>query len=161
MIENLGRKTACVGIVGQVDEPLQRDRSAVVLLFHLQEGFHSRPLILGQYGETLGKQIEVIQVDILSDHAALQALAADAGQFVFTGSAVLNSCLLECVVKFRPARRQLHNSGCFIPFGAAIADLHLENRLTQASSLPFGGSPPDIWLDRPPAHPSQPYSQLP
>ena len=92
---------------------------------------------------------------------AVEALAVDAGQFVFTGSAVLNSCLLECVVKFRPARRQLHNSGCFIPFGAAIADLHLENRLTQASSLPFGGSPPDTWLDRPPAHPSQPYSQLP
>lgn len=137
MIGNFGHKTADISIVGQVDEPLQRDGPAVLFLLYLQEGFHSRLLIFGQRGQTLGKQIQVIQVDMLSDHAAAQALAADAGQFISTGSAILDPCFLERIVELRPGCRHLHDGGCFIPFGAAVADLHLENRFIQDLSLPF------------------------
>ena len=100
MIGNSGRKTANIGIIGQVDEPLQGDGPAVLFLFYLQEGFHSWLLIFGQRGQTLGKQIQVIQVDIISDYAAAQAPIANTGQFVFTESTVRDPCFLECVVEF-------------------------------------------------------------
>lgn len=153
MIGNSGRKTADIGIIGQVDEPLQRDGPAVLFLFHLQEGFHSWPLLLGQRGQTLGKEIQVIQVDVISNRAAAQGLTANTGQFVFTGSAVLDPCFLERVIEFRPGCRHLHHRGRFIPLGAAVADLHLENRFTQDPSLPSWDSSPDIWLDRRRVHP--------
>lgn len=57
-------------------------------------------LIFGQRGQTLGKQIQVIQVDIISDYAAAQAPIANTGQFVFTESTVRDPCFLECVVEF-------------------------------------------------------------
>ena len=72
----------------------------MLFLFYLQEGFHSWLLIFGQRGQTLGKQIQVIQVDIISDYAAAQAPIANTGQFVFTESTVRDPCFLECVVEF-------------------------------------------------------------
>lgn len=59
-IGNLGCQTAGVGIVGQVDEVLQRDRAPALVPLHCQQNLHPCVFLRCQCGQPLGQQIQVI-----------------------------------------------------------------------------------------------------
>ena len=59
-VGNLRRQTAGIGIVGQVDEVLHRDRTPVTAPLHCQQSLHPCVFLRCQCGQPLGPQIQVI-----------------------------------------------------------------------------------------------------
>ena len=92
-------------------------------------------LVLGQTGQTLGQEIQVIQINVLSDYGFDDPFIPDLGQFVPAVPAVLDPGLLEGIIESSSSRRQLQRSGRFISPGAVIADLCLEDLFSQGTSL--------------------------